>query len=288
MNIAMTGGTGFIGSHFLKQALADGHSVRAIRRTAETRSRILIAQQPDWLDRHIDQVIPEDLQGCDVLVHLAAHTGNIPYDNLANCFYWNVSAVISLFEQARLAGIKRYIVAGSCFEYGASGERYDRIPTDAPLEPTNSYAASKAAASIALMQWAKEHKLDLEIIRVFHAYGDGEPKTRLWPSLKRAAFSGLDFPMTKGEQVRDFIDVQQCASIFLWRSVLRSQGFSQQLIFNMSSGKPQAILHFSRFWWNKWHAKGELLIGRLPYRDGEIMQYIPGPNMLSLPAQKEF
>jgi len=280
----MTGGTGFIGSHFLKLALAAGNSVRAIRRTAESRSRIPIAQQPDWLDRPIDQVTSEDLQGCDVLVHLAAHTGNIPYDNLANCFNWNVSAVISLFEQARLAGIKRYIVAGSCFEYGASGERYDRIPTDAPLEPTNSYAASKAAATIALMQWAKEHRLDIEIIRVFHVYGEGELGTRLWPSLQRAALAGLDFAMTKGEQIRDFIDVQQCASIFLWRSALRPQCLSQQLIFNMSSGRPQTILEFSQLWWDKWHAKGELLIGRLPYRDGEVMQYVPGPNMLSLPA----
>lgn len=282
MNIALTGGTGFIGTHFLKLALADGHSVRAIRRTSESRPRIPISQQPDWLDRHIDQVTSEDLQGCDALVHLAAHTGNIPYDNLANCFYWNVSAVIALFEQARLAGIKRYIVAGSCFEYGASGERYDCIPTDAPLEPTNSYAASKSAASIALMQWAKEHKLHLEIIRVFHAYGDGELGTRLWPSLKRAAFGGLDFPMTKGEQVRDFIDVQQCAAIFLQRTTRLRQGNSRQLVFNMSSGNPQTILDFSRYWWNRWNATGDLLIGHLPYRKGEIMQYIPGPNILSL------
>lgn len=282
MNIALTGGTGFIGAHFLKLALADGHSVRAIRRTAESRSRIPISQQPDWLDRHIDQVTSEDLQGCDVLVHLAAHTGNIPYDNLANCFYWNVSAVIALFEQARLAGIKRYIVAGSCFEYGASGERYDRIPTDAPLEPTNSYSASKAAASIALMQWAKEHKLNLEILRIFHVYGDGELPTRLWPSLKRAALSGQDFAMTKGEQIRDFIDAQQCASIFLRRTTLHLQDAIQPLIFNISSGRYQTILNFSRYWWTHWNAQGDLMPGRLPYRESEVMRYIPGPNILTL------
>jgi len=281
MNIALTGGTGFIGSHFLKQALADGHLVRAIRRTINSRPRIHLSERPDWLDRQIDQVSSEDLRGCDVLVHLAAHTGNIPYDNLATCFYWNVSAVISLFEQARIAGIKRYIVAGSCFEYGASAERYDRIPTDAPLEPTNSYSASKAAASIALIQWAKEHRLNLEVIRVFHVYGDGELRTRLWPSLKLAALSGRDFAMTKGEQIRDFIDVEQCASIFMCRSTFQPQGASQQLIFNMSSGKSQTISDFCHFWWSNWQAKGELLIGRLPYRDGEVMQYIPGPNTLS-------
>ncbi|MBD2423789.1 NAD(P)-dependent oxidoreductase [Cyanobium sp. FACHB-13342] len=281
MKIALTGGTGFIGSHYLNRALADGHLVRAFRRSPESKCRIPITQQPDWFDRQINQVAREDLNGCDVLVHLATHTGNVPYDSLANCFYWNVSAAISLFEEARLAGIKRYIVAGSCFEYGASGARYDQIPTDAPLEPTNSYSASKSAASIALMQWAKEYKLNLEIIRVFHVYGDGELSTRLWPSLKSAALSGRDFAMTKGEQVRDFIDVRQCASIFLRRTTLQLQDDRHQLIFNMSSGRPQSILDFSRTWWNQWNAKGELLVGQLPYRDGEVMQYIPGPNILS-------
>ena len=67
-----------------------------------------------------------------MLVHLAAHTGNVPYDTLANWLQWNLVAVLSLVEQARLAGIERFIIAGSCFEYGLSGEYYERIPTTAP------------------------------------------------------------------------------------------------------------------------------------------------------------
>lgn len=70
-----------------------------------------------------------------MLVHLAAHTGNVPYDTLTNCLRWNLMAVVALFEQARLDGIRRYVVAGSCFEYGKSGERYEEISTDALLEP---------------------------------------------------------------------------------------------------------------------------------------------------------
>ena len=39
-----------------------------------------------------------------------------PFDNLINCLRWNLMAVLSLFEQARIAGISRFIVAGSYFE----------------------------------------------------------------------------------------------------------------------------------------------------------------------------
>ena len=78
MNIALTGGTGFIGSHFLKQALDKGHSVPALRRHPSSKTRISLAHQPRWVDRQLDEITAVEMQGCDVLVHLAAHTGNVP------------------------------------------------------------------------------------------------------------------------------------------------------------------------------------------------------------------
>jgi nucleoside-diphosphate-sugar epimerase len=88
-----------------------------------------------------------------------------------------------------MAGIQAFIVAGSCFEYSPSGERYYAIPTDAPLEPTNGYAASNAAASIVIRQWAEEHTLSLDFFRVFHVFGEGEAESRFWPMLRRAAYT---------------------------------------------------------------------------------------------------
>ena len=280
MNIALTGGTGFIGSHFLNQALTAGHTVWAIRRSPSSKTRIPIAQQPSWLDAQLDEVKAEELQGCEVLVHLAAHTGNVPYDSLANCLRWNLIAVLALFEQARLAGIRRFVVAGSCFEYGRSGERYAAIPTDAPLEPTNSYAASKAAASIALCQWAEEHQLQLEILRVFHVYGEGEAETRFWPSLRRAALAGEDFPMTEGQQIRDFMSVQTVAQIILERVSISDSCAPVVKVFNLSSGEPKSIRTFAESFWHNWSAKGQLIFGSLPYRDGEVMRYVPGGDTI--------
>ena len=184
MKIAVTGATGFIGSHFTQQALSAGHSVLAIRRSIDSAPRIPLKQEPTWLTKSLESVISSDLEGCDVLVHLSSHTSNVPYDTLSNCLRWNLMAVLSLVEQAKKAGIQRYVIAGSCFEYGTSGERYNRIPTTAPLEPTNSYSVSKAAASIALTQWASEHSMCMEILRVFHVYGVGEQESRFWPLLK--------------------------------------------------------------------------------------------------------
>ena len=282
MNIALTGGTGFIGSHFLKQALAAGHTVRAIRRNHSSQTRIPMDQQPAWLDAQLDEVAAKELQGCEVLVHLAAHTGNVPYDSLANCLRWNLMAVLALFEQARLAGIRRFVVAGSCFEYGRSGERYAAIPTDAPLEPTNSYAASKAAASIAFCQWAEEQQLSLEILRVFHVYGEGEAETRFWPSLRRAALAGEDFPMTGGQQIRDFMPVEAVARTFLDRVSMSDPSTSLVQVVNLSSCEPINIRCFAERWWKHWDAKGFLLFGKLPYRSSEVMRYVAGEDKIQV------
>ena len=282
MKIALTGGTGFIGSHFLKQALAEGHNVLAIRRSSNSQPRIHLDQEPIWLDRQLDEVCSDDLEGCEVMVHLAAHTGNVPYDSLTNCLRWNLIAVLKLFEEARKAGIKRFIVAGSCFEYGRSGERYSEIPSDAPLEPTNSYAASKAAASIAFCQWAEEHQLYMEILRVFHVYGEGELESRFWPSLRRSALSGEDFSMTEGAQIRDFMLVDDVAQSFLRRSHPGERPLNHSKVINLSSGKPVSIREFAETWWKKWNARGSLHFGKVPYRRGEVMRYVPGANLLPI------
>jgi nucleoside-diphosphate-sugar epimerase len=280
MNIVVTGATGFIGSHFTKQALAAGHSVLAIRRSPASTPRILLEQEPLWLNRSLDYVTAEDLKECDVLVHLAAHTVNVPYDTLANCLHWNLIAVLALFDKARQAGIKRYVVAGSCFEYGVSGQRYSAIPTDAPLEPTNSYGVSKAAASIALLHWAEEHKLHLDILRIFHVYGEGEAETRFWPSLKRAALSGSDFAMTDGDQIRDFIPVQSVANAFLQQATNALVDPSSVNVYNLGTGRPTSLLSFAQYWWWTWNATGRLLPGAVPYRDNECMRYVPGSKLL--------
>ena len=280
MKILLTGGSGFIGSHFLNQALAAGHKVRALRRSPISKPRIPILRQPEWLERQLDQVSVADLEGCDVVVHLAAHSVQYPIDTLANCLHWNLIAVLALFEQARLAGVQHFIVAGSCFEYGRSGERYDAIPTDAPLEPTNSYAASKAAASIALRQWAEQHQLSLEILRVFHVFGEGEAETRFWPSLRRAALAGEDFSMTGGEQIRDFLAVESVAATFLQRAIAENPERTRFKLFNLSSGDPCTLRVFAEHLWEQMGAKGRLLLGKVKYRPDEVMNYIAGPEIL--------
>lgn len=276
MNIFLTGGTGFIGSHFINEALNQGHHVLAIKRSATSKPRVLLKKEPTWLEKEMTQVTIDDLLNIDVVVHLAAHSANVPYDTLENCILKNVIDPLQLFRKAVEARITKFVVAGSCFEYGKSGERYDFIPVDAPLEPTQAYPASKALSSIAFYQFAIENKVQLSYHRIFQVFGEGELETRLWPSMRQAALNGEDFPMTEGEQVRDFIEATQVAQKFLeaTNNILHSTSTVPEY-HNLGSGNPQSILEFSKYWWEKWGATGKLLVGVKPYRTGEVMRYVP-------------
>lgn len=275
MKLFVTGGTGFIGSHFLNHAHAAGHHITAQRRPG-SRPRIVLQREPQWIERALDSDFSAELENCDAVVHLASHTPNPPYDTLERCLYWNVHATVHLFEQARQAGITRYLCAGSCFEYGRSAERYERIPTTAPLEPTLSYPASKAAASIVLGAFAAEHGLHLHLMRIFQVYGEGEPATRLWPLLRAAALEGRDFPMTAGDQIRDFVEVGEVAAAFVRALDFSGVEVGVARISHVASGRAQQLADFAREWWARWGATGKLQLGSVPYRRNELMRLVPG------------
>ena len=282
MKLFVTGATGFIGGHFLNAAMAAGHEVVALRR-ADRSPRIKLLQEPCWvigdLDIDLRANLHNDLRNeigrCDVFVHLAAHSANPPYDNYAQCLYWNASASLRLAEQVRECGITQYLIAGSCFEYGLSAERYERIPPAAPLEPTASYPASKAAASLAFQSFARQHRVQLKILRLFQVYGEGELETRLWPSLRRAALAGEDFPMTSGAQLRDFTEVSDIAHQLVAALEFGNVAAGSPQVSNLGSGQIQSLRDFAEHWWQHWNAKGKLLIGANPYRQNEIMRLVP-------------
>lgn len=281
MKIFLTGGTGFIGSHFINQAHAAGHEIVALRRSG-SQPRVALLREPAWVDGPLDGDHSAALIGCEVMVHLASHTPNPPYDTLENCLYWNVVATVRLFEQARLAGITRFLCAGSCFEYGRSAERYERIPVDAPLEPTQSYPTSKAAASVALIGFAAQHQVQLKIYRIFQVFGEGEQASRLWPSLRAAAALGADFPMTAGEQLRDFINVTDVAAAFVRGLDFQGIHPGAAHIVNVGTGNTQSLADFARLCWKQFGATGQLRIGQVPYRHNEMMRLVPDINAEAL------
>lgn len=272
MRIFLTGGTGFIGSYVLRSALEAGHAVTALRRAAGPKISLLC--EPDWLGCKMPEVTVADLAGHDVLVHLAAVGVSPQKADWATLFRVNVTESLDLWLRAADAGIRHFLICGSCFEYGRAGERCDFIPPDAPLEPSSAYGASKAAATMAAVALARARNLSLTVARPFHTYGEGQHGENFWPSLRRAALAGDDFPMTAGEQVRDFLPVEEVAAAFI-RLLDSPPPTGHPRLCNIGSGRPVTLRAFAERWWSQWKATGKLKPGVIPYSSTEVMRYVP-------------
>lgn len=271
MRFFVTGATGFLGGHFAAAALAAGHSVRALRRPA---SPSRTASGPEWIEGRMDAAEPGWFEGCDALFHFAAAGVSPQPVDWRTAHRVNVSDSISLLETAAAAGVKRFLLCGSCLEFGRSCERFEFVPPDAPLEPAGPYATSKAAFAIAAAGFARSNRLGLHLLRPFHLFGEGQFADNLWPSLRSAALAGRDFPMTAGGQQRDFMPVEAAAKAFL-EAVDAPSVPGTLMLANIGSGRTQSLREFAEAWWREWKAPGRLLAGALPYRAHEVMRCVP-------------
>ena len=144
---------------------------------------------------------------------------------------------------------------------------------DAPLKPTYPYAISKAIACNLILQYAKYENLKVAYLRIFNAYGDGQYEKNLWPSLVSAASLGKDFQMSPGNQIRDFIKVEDVANQFISIAISNKLISGRPLVVNCASGNPQTVKDFCIENWNKFSKGGNLDIGSLSYRDNEVISY---------------
>lgn len=277
MKIFITGGTGFVGSHFINMAHAVGHTLVAQRRPG-SHPRLHLNREPQWIDRPIDGDFSTELQGCDAVVHLASHTANPPYAPLDECLYWNVLAPTRLLQQAASQGVRDVLVAGTCFEYGAAADGLEFVHPATEMRPSLTYPISKAAATTACLGLARHLGLRLQVLRIFQVFGEGELTTRFWPSLRAAALEGRDFAMSSGVQVRDFVSVEEVGRQFLEALSFKAVEPGRPHVRNVGTGQAQTLLEFARHWWLHWNATGHLMPGQVGLRPGELSRLVADVN----------
>jgi len=274
MKLFVTGGTGFIGGHFIKAAMQNNYKIVALRRHG-SQARIPLVKEPLWIEGDLSDDYTSYLQSCDTLVHFASAGVSPQPSSWDLCFTENVTNTIRLFEHTINNGVHKILVVGTFAEYGESGLRYDFIPPDAPLEPSGAYASSKAASFVAAYGLARDKKIKLAYYRIFSAFGIGQYQENLWPSLRDAAICGDNYAMTKGEQIRDFVAVEDVANYLVTALTFDKVDSGKPLVKNIGTGQPQTVRDFSEYWWREWKAQGELQIGKIPYRENEVMRFVP-------------
>jgi nucleoside-diphosphate-sugar epimerase len=267
MKVAITGAGGFIGRYVLAEFARRGIEVIATERPGVVRDRPAVANVR-WVALDIAHPPTNPyavLEHPDVLLHLA-------WDGLPN--YRSLHHVESelprqfdFLNKVVRSGLPALLAVGTCFEYG---QQSGPLAADLETHPTNPYGLAKDELRKQLQYLQSVHPYKLTWARLFYMYGDGQSATALFPMLKAAVAAGhQQFPMSGGEQLRDYLPVGEVAR----RLVDLAINPGDPGPINVCSGQPISVRGLVESWieQNGWHI--EPRYGELPYPDYEPMAF---------------
>lgn len=266
MRVAITGASGFVGSHVLRELQTRDLDVVIVGRSA---ARLPVNNDRTkfvWMDIAQETADPIELmEKPDTLIHLA--WDGLPNYQSPNHVESELPAQQRFLDACLASGLRRLIVSGTCFEYGMlSGA----IPEESPTVPCTQYGIAKNLLHRHLQESQFRHSTQLGWLRLFYLYGPGQSKSSLYASLTEAIMQGdSEFDMSGGEQVRDFISIQEAARIITDIALLPNDVG----VVNVCSGKPKTVRELVETWTNEMHSRITLNLGRLPYSQIEPMSF---------------
>jgi dTDP-6-deoxy-L-talose 4-dehydrogenase (NAD+) len=256
--IAVTGASGFLGRHVLA-ALA-GVDVAIVAHARTPRHDLSVADARNWaffdLSEASDDAF-ERLGRPDTLVHLA--WGGLPNYSSVRHVEVELPAQQRFLRRIVQAGLKTLVVAGTCFEYGMQS---GCLGEDTPPLPTNPYAIAKDALRRDLQSLQAAAPFDLRWLRIFYLYGDGQAPTSLYAQFRAAVARGdAKFDMSTGEQLRDFMPVNEAAAAITAAALAEASPH----VVNICSGRPTTVRELVERWRADLKADIELNPGALAY-----------------------
>jgi UDP-glucose 4-epimerase len=245
MNLLVTGGAGFIGSHIVQTLLERGDKVRVLDNFSTGKRENLAGLDVEIVEGDLRDAsrVAQACRAVDTIFHEAAFV-SVPQSMAEpnDCFDVNVTGTASLFDAARKAGVRRVVFATSAAVYGDT-EEYP-LTEESPLRPLSPYAASKRVDEIYGQLYTTSFGLEVVALRYFNVYG---PRQR--PDSQYAAAVPIfirqmlnNQPITiygDGGQTRDLINVRDVVRANL---IAAEHPAAPGQIFNICTGVETRLL----------------------------------------------
>ena len=229
MKILVTGGAGFIGSHFVRTLLSGGYPPFAnssvvvldkLTYAGNLANLDPVREHPrlafvegDILDVQLVDSLVDDV---DAVVHFAAESHvDRSIAGAADFVLTNVAGTQTMLDASLRHGVDRFLHVSTDEVYG-SIER-GSWPETHPLEPNSPYSASKASSDLIARSYGRTHGLDVVITRCSNNYGPYQFPEKVIPLFVTNLMDGLPLPLYgDGLNVRDWLHVDDhCRGIAL-------------------------------------------------------------------------
>ncbi len=269
MRALVTGGLGFIGSHLVRELLAEGAKVSVIDSGNNT---LRLRDIENRIDLHVSDLSDKaELAGIlkaaepELIFHLGAFTTpGRDRKYVSEAFRKNVLATVNLLEALSGADF-RSMVFPSCSEvYGPKNKvpfREDMVPLG-----TSPYSTSKLACEYYCLLYHGTYSYPVTVLRPFNVYGPMQSPKLLVPQAIVSCLKKQDFLMTKGMQTREFNYVEDTVKAFVLAS-LNKQAAGE--IINIGCGKDHEIKHVVEMIASIFGNPVKIL-DTLPYRENEV------------------
>ncbi len=177
MNIALTGITGMVGSHLIKQIVAEdsqGHNIRALIREGSVVEHLKTFEDVDFIIGGLEdrESLAKLVKDAEVLVHLAHFPG--PVQSFDELIKVNVNGSFDLLEEAKKAKVKQVIFMSSCTVFGQilpSVDEEHPLDETHPVWPSSLYGSIKSSIEGFCHYYHKSQAFDLTILRPVTVYG---------------------------------------------------------------------------------------------------------------------
>lgn len=265
--ILLTGATGFLGASVLRRLVAERRDVVVMLRPPGDRRRIVdLLGKCRVLTGDLDDVAGYRRQLLEVAPEAVLHlawSGVKGADRNSLLQFRNVSATTNLFEAALEAGCRTFIGLGSQGEYGPQP---GRISPTAATKPTTLYGAAKLAAGLLVDRAAASTGVKAAWLRLFSAYGPDDDPSWLIPYVIRTLIERKCPRLTAGEQVWDYLHVEDAASAVVAALDAGATGFH-----NLGSGRCRPLRAVVEQIRDRIDPRLPLGFGEVAYRPDQVM-----------------
>jgi UDP-glucose 4-epimerase len=258
MNILLTGGAGYIGSHLVRALASAGHSCIVYDNLSKghadslTEGDLIVADVAD--DEALRVALREN--AIDAVIHLAAFIEAGESVRKPEKYFRNNTIIgLTLLEAMRETGVKKLVFSSTAAVYGVP--KTVPILEDSELSPINPYGASKLCVEYMLRAYAAAYGFGVVSLRYFnvagaHPEGDiGEahdPETHLIPLVLHAAAGkrpsisvfGDDYDTPDGTCIRDYIHVCDLADAHVLAVAAATEG--KVKVYNLGNGEGFSVL----------------------------------------------
>jgi len=216
MNVLVTGGAGFIGSHIVRGVLEQGHHVRVLDNLCEGSLSNLAEVLSDLEllegDLRDGDFVRKALREVEAVYHLAA-LASVPRSMAEPLLFHEVNSTgtLLLFHEAAKAGVRRVVFSSSSSVYGDT--EVEKNVETLPPRPLSPYAATKLEGEIYGQVFTRALGLEVVALRYFNVYGPRQSVTSQYAVVIPIFISRArqDQSLTvygDGEQTRDFVYVE--------------------------------------------------------------------------------